>query len=33
MLSVGVDWAKDHHDVCVVNESGAMLVARLRSAE
>ncbi len=28
MLFVGVDWAEDHHDVCVMDESGAVLGKR-----
>ena len=28
MLFVGVDWAEDHHDVCVMAEDGAVLAKR-----
>ena len=28
MLFVGVDWAEDHHDVCVMDEQGKVLGAR-----
>ena len=28
MLLVGVDWAEDHHDVCVMEEDGAVLAKR-----
>ena len=25
MIFVGVDWAEDHHDVCVMDEAGEVL--------
>lgn len=28
MLFVGVDWAEDHHDVCVMAEDGMVLAKR-----
>ncbi len=28
MIFVGVDWAEDHHDVCVMAEDGAVLAKR-----
>lgn len=28
MIFVGVDWAEDHHDVCVIAEDGAALAKR-----
>ena len=28
VLFVGVDWAEDHHDVCVIAEDGAVLAKR-----
>ena len=28
MLFVGVDWAEDHHDVCVMAEDGRVLGKR-----
>ena len=28
MLFVGVDWAEDHHDVCVMAEDGTVLGKR-----
>lgn len=28
MLFVGVDWAEDHHDVCVMDDSGRVIVGR-----
>ena len=28
MLFVGVDWAEDHHDVCVMAEGGEVLGKR-----
>jgi len=28
VLFVGVDWAEDHHDVCVMDEAGAVLGKR-----
>ena len=30
MLFVGVDWAEDHHDVCVMTEDGMVLGGRPR---
>ena len=28
MLFVGVDWAEDHHDVCVMDQAGEVLAKR-----
>ncbi len=28
MIFVGVDWAEAHHDVCVLDEAGAVLAKR-----
>lgn len=28
MIFVGVDWAEDHHDVCVMNQNGTVLGKR-----
>jgi len=28
VIFVGVDWAEDHHDICVMNQDGAVLGKR-----
>ena len=25
MIYIGIDWSKDHHDMCIMNESGAVV--------
>ncbi len=26
ILLIGIDWSQDHHDVCIMNETGAIIV-------
>ena len=26
ILLIGIDWSQDHHDVCIMNEAGAIIV-------
>ncbi|MCP4651756.1 MAG: IS110 family transposase [PVC group bacterium] len=25
MINVGIDWANDHHDICIVNDQGKLI--------